>query len=459
MRRIGWEGGGIAGLQLCGYLSVTTDVVFMGWFADVTSLAAMGLCLAFQSCVGFFAYNLASLGLFTLISQAHGRNDLSAKALALQTALAVGLFVSLLLSPLLWFTADILALMPGLSPQLLPLLSLGGKLGIPQVVFETLYRAMEAALINQRLANTCLVIQASSLLLNALLNVLFVSALHLGYLGSLIGTILMKFARLVFMALIVGWVPSVRSQVWAPWTRQCLSPTILKPFLRHSIPSALTVSMEVLGFEGVTFVAGAFGVVSSAAHVAAFQILVIVFFIVFGITNAMNVAVGNMLGAGDLKAALVFVKVGSFMALGAATLNCSLVLMLRYQLPWVFAADPAVVALAASIMPIIAFCHVPDTLIGIAASILRSVGRSWGSTVATIVGMGCCTFPLAWVFGFHLGYGLVGVWMALGCGTWLIVFVDLVFLMRIDWRLAVEEGTQDLVGVEMMRADDDEGGV
>jgi Na+-driven multidrug efflux pump len=102
-------------LQIMSYFCIVTDVMVVGRLGT-TELAAMGLSTAFQSSVSFIAYNISTLGLFTLISQAHGRSDAEGKGKALQTALVVGLILSIFpVGPLLWFSAEVCVLRIGFS--------------------------------------------------------------------------------------------------------------------------------------------------------------------------------------------------------------------------------------------------------------------------------------------------------------------------------------------------------
>jgi hypothetical protein len=58
----------------------------------------------------------------------------------------------------------------------------------------------------------------------------------------------------------------------------CLSPSVVWTFLKLSVPSGLAVTLEIAGFEAVSFLAASFGVLASGVHVTAFQILVLAFF-------------------------------------------------------------------------------------------------------------------------------------------------------------------------------------
>lgn len=137
-------------LQILSYLCIVTDVIFVGRIGT-TELAAMGLGGAWQSCVAFIAYNISTLGLYSMISQAHGRSDTRSKGLALQTALVVGLVLSLFpVGPLLWFSAEILSLSNVTDPKLLLLLSYGGKISWAGVVMEVANLIVSVVFLNKK---------------------------------------------------------------------------------------------------------------------------------------------------------------------------------------------------------------------------------------------------------------------------------------------------------------------
>jgi MATE family multidrug resistance protein len=444
--RLVWIAVPLFTLQIASWLSIVTDVVFAGRWIGTTALAAMGLSTAYGSCVSFIAYNISTMGLFSIISQGHGRDDVQAKGLALQTALLVGAVVCIPVGVLLFFTSEILGAAGNVSdPELLRLLSVGGKLAIPGTLFECLYRVFEAALTNQRFLTPLLIVQFGSLALNAVFNGLFVVVLGWGYAGSVIGTSLMRFVR--FAALVVVFFGSkrIRESAWTPWSRRAVSREVLWLFVKHSVPSGLAVTLEIASFEAVSFFAAWFGVLASSVHVTVFQVLVTAFFFIFGVTNAVNVVVGNLLGANQQEAAMWYAKVGAAMTAAVTLCDAALVLLLRPFLPRLFTEDPGVIAAAIGLMPLVVAVHVPDSCNQIEAALLRAAGASLGSTVSVISGLMLVSFPLGWYLGFHRAMGLAGLWIGLACGAAATSLVQGVFLWRIDWRKVTEIASSQVV--------------
>ncbi|TPP57084.1 Multidrug and toxin extrusion protein [Fasciola gigantica] len=68
---------------------------------------------------------------------------------------------------------------------------------------------------------------------------------------------------------------------------------------RMGIPGVFMVALEEWCFEALTFVAGSMGEVTLGAHAIAFQIQSIIYMVPLGIFTAVNIRVGQRLGAFD----------------------------------------------------------------------------------------------------------------------------------------------------------------
>ncbi len=191
----------------------------------------------------------------------------------------------------------------------------------------------EASLTNQRFLAPCMVVQFGTLLLNILFNYLFIYVVGWGFVGSVFGTALVRLIRLILIVIVFFVSDRIRSQAWTPISKQIVSPTVLWTFLSLSVPSGLAVTLEIAGFEGVSFLAASLGVLASGIHVTAFQVLVLAFFFIFGTTNAMTVVVGNFVGANSLPAAKFYGVAGAVSALIVMAINCSVMLLFRNQIP------------------------------------------------------------------------------------------------------------------------------
>ena len=325
------------------------------------------------------------------------------------------------------------------------MLEFAGRVAVPSTVLETWYRVLEAALINNRRLAPCVVLQAAALGLNVALDAAAVWGLALGFHGVCLVTLWVRFFRFFFaFAYLIFF-----SGLWSPWSRQAVSLASLKTYLIHSIPASLAVCLEIVGFEGMSFLAAAFGTVASGAHVAAFQILVVAFFLIFGITNGSSVCFGNLLGAGEMKAAMLYGQVGAAMAMLVALVNATVILLLGPSvLSHLFSSDPAVQELTAELLMVAALIHVPDTVNQILGSLLRACGRSSGSMASMIIGVLFFSAPLAYLLGFVAHLKVPGIWYGLLAGTCLIVLLQAFFFLRVRWTDVLREAAVDFADRE-----------
>jgi MATE family multidrug resistance protein len=255
----------------------------------------------------------------------------------------------------------------------------------------------------------------------------------------------MRLVRLIMVVVIIWASKSIKDQMWVPWSRKCLDPEIVKLFLKTSVPSALGIVLEVLGFEGMTFISSSFGLVAAGAHIVAFQVLVTSFFFFYGIASAMNVIVGNLLGKRQLEAGQYYAKVGAVLAIISCVLIGAVVLLLRHVLPKIFSEEEDVRALAAQILPLVVLVTIPDSVNQILSAILRAVGRTVGCSVANLVGLFFVSFPMVYLLGFHLDYQLVGVWLSICIGSVCVALIQAVFLWRVDWQMATDEASSSFL--------------
>ena len=269
--------------------------------------------------------------------------------------------------------------------------------------------------------------------------------LEWGFFGSVLGTAITRLIRLVLIVIVFFSWRKIREHAWTPLSRQIVAPSVLWTFLSVSVPSGLAVTLEIAGFEGVSFLAASLGVLASGVHVTAFQVLVLAFFFIFGTTNAMTVVVGNFLGANKLAIARSYAIAGAICSGVVMALNCTIMVALRNQIPRLMSNDPAVVSGAAALLPFAALVHVSDSLNQIVASLCRAAGRNVGSTVAVIVGLLFVSLPVGWLLAFRTAeLGLTGLWLGLACGAFTTFVIQSVVLWRVDWQQVVKEAQQQL---------------
>ena len=182
-------------------------------------------------------------------------------------------------------------------------------------------------------------------------------------------------------------------------------------------------------FGLASFIAGPLGEAPLAAHQVAMQYASITFMIPLGISQAVTIRAGNLLGAGRPGAAARAGWIGiagsaGFMALAAATF-----ILGRDVLPRAFTSDAAVIAAAAAVLPIAGAFEIFDGTQAAACGMLRGMGRPMPATVMNLLGYWVIALPLGAYLALRTSLGLRGLWTGLCLGL-IVVAVGLVLWLR-----------------------------
>lgn len=198
--------------------------------------------------------------------------------------------------------------------------------------------------------------------------------------------------------------------------------------LRLGTPVGLQLLAEVGVFSLVAVLAGRLGSVPVSAHQIAIGLASFTFMGALGVSGATGVRVGHAIGEGrsPRKAGLVGIALGAAFMAGCALLF----LVARRPLVAVFARDPAVVELGASLLVVAAAFQLFDGIQVVAAGALRGAADVRFAFVANVGAHWFVGLPLALWLGFHAGLGAQGLWIGLLAGLTLVALLLL-------WRFVV----------------------
>lgn len=143
--------------------------------------------------------------------------------------------------------------------------------------------------------------------------------------------------------------------------------------------------------------------------------------LLFGLATgfAMEILVGRLIGAGELHAAHRLVRralgLGLVVSVGVAG---------GFALagPWLlglFTADPAIVALGSTLLWITVALEPGRTFNLVVINALRATGDARYPVAAGAASMALVLAGGSWLLGVHLGWGLVGVWVAYAADEWI----------------------------------------
>lgn len=147
-----------------------------------------------------------------------------------------------------------------------------------------------------------------------------------------------------------------------------------------------------------------------------------------------EIIVGQMVGAGDMKAAYqrLMKSVRISFLLTIAVVGAAAVF--RRELVGLFTEDPAIIAAGAGIFLLSIVLEPGRTFNLVIINALRAAGDARFPVLLGVISMWGVSVPLAYLLGVHFGIGLLGIWIAFTVDEWLRGV-----MMLLRWRSRVWE--------------------
>jgi MATE family multidrug resistance protein len=228
---------------------------------------------------------------------------------------------------------------------------------------------------------------------------------------------------------------------WLGWTRDAFRISGLREVLHYGLPVGLHLGLEVWAFDLATLLAGRLGSVGLAAHTIALNLASLTFMVPLGISLASVTRVGNLIGEGRPRDAQTAAWTAFGLGAGVMVVSAGLIAALRFWIPRAYTEDAAVIALAATVLPIAAAFQVFDGTQVVGMGILRAMGRTRPAAVFNLVGYYVLALPFAWWLAFPGKLGLPGIWWGLCLGLGVIAICQVLWVWRrgparVDARIA-----------------------
>jgi multidrug resistance protein, MATE family len=414
------------GIMLMG----TVDTMFAGRVSGV-ALASVAIGHAFLWVIAVFGIGILMV-LDPLVSQAHGAGDELALARGVQRAMVLAVPLAVLSGVLLTLGEPVLRALRQ-PPEVIPIAAAFARASIPGMLplyaFIVLRQTLQA---RHRVAPIVVAIVLANLV-NLALNYALVfgkfGAPALGPVGTAWANSVARWV--MFLALLALTWRELRPYL-LPVRADAFAPRPLLRMLGIGVPIAVQYELEINAFAVVAVMMGWIGATQMAAHQVSISLAALTFMVPLGVSTAAAVNVGRAVGRGDAaemrRAAGAALAVGvGFMALSGLAMLAAPRLLAR-----VYTADPAVLAVAAVLIPLAGLFQVFDGMQVVAVGILRGTGDTRTPMVINVLGFWLLGVPVSWYLGVHLARGPVGLWSGFVVG---LAAVAVFLLIRVRMRL------------------------
>ncbi|KAG6963279.1 hypothetical protein JG687_00006650 [Phytophthora cactorum] len=226
--------------------------------------------------------------------------------------------------------------------------------------------------------------------------------------------------------------PDHLSQWWSGWNfKEAVAHVV---FLRLGVPGCLMMTMEWFAFELLTLMAGVLpnAVVSISAHSVLVNINSIIYMVFAGLAVAVNIRVGNCLGANLPKLAMASCTVALTLTLAISLSFIAFLYATRWTLPSLLLNDQESITRAASALAVWAPFEILDGQNTVPQGVFRGAGKQTVDASINAVAYYIFGTPLAVWLGFYWALDVEGLWVGFGLGI-LLSASCLYFLLFERW--------------------------
>ena len=423
----------IVAVQLGQMLMGVVDTIMVGHVsAEAIAAVALGNLYFFGAAI--FGMG-ALMALDPVVAQAVGAGDTVAVARGVQRGLVLAFGLSVVASALLLPARPVLALLhqpPGVAAVAATYARVEIAGIVPFYLFGALRQSLQAV---KRIAPIVGAMIAGNLT-NVGLNYLWIYG-RLGFpaagaVGSAWATVVSRWVMLALL-LAVAW-RSLRPQL-VPLRREALAWDPLRRMIALGAPIGVQYELEYGVFAVVGIMMGWLGTAQLAGHQLALNLASLAFMVPLGVSAAAAVLVGHAVGRADIAEARRAAAAALVCGVGFMSASALVMLLVPAFLAGLYTSDPAVAALAASLIPIAGVFQVFDGIQVVSIGILRGVADTRTPMLVNVLGFWLVGLPVSAALGFAAGGGPRGLWWGLTVG---LMLVALVLIWRVRRRLAGE---------------------
>jgi putative MATE family efflux protein len=335
-----------------------------------------------------------------------------------------------------------------LAPALLELLGVApavyeGALGFLRVsfvgiIFVFVYAMFQALMRGVGQTRTPLMIVAGTVLLNFVLDPLFIFGWGpipaQGVMGAAFATLTTQ-----ALAAVLGMIIFLRGRhgIALSWKGFRPDPPYLKRAFFLGLPGSVELSTRALGLMVMSFLVASFGTLAIATYGVGSSILQVITIPVMGVAMAVATLVGQNIGAGNIERAASITWLGTVVSFGLLSLLGGVAWLCA---PWLvkffIPNDPAVIAGGAHFIRIMCLAWGGIGIQLCIVSAFRASGNMLSAMVIAMVSQWMIQFPLAYILGKHTQLGADGLWWSFPVTNVAVALISLAWFARGSWKTA-----------------------
>jgi putative MATE family efflux protein len=412
---------------------LVADVYFVGHLGPA-AVATVGITESLMVMIYAVAMGLA-IGSAAVVARRIGEKDPQAAARTAVQAIALGLFVSVVLVVVgSLFGADLLRLM-GATDEVMAIGSnfarvmlAGSGTVLMLFLINAVFRGAGDAAIAMRVlwfANAINIILGPCLIFGV------GPFPEMGVIGAAIATTIGRGSGVLYQ---LYHLQRPGSRIRITSATLGFDPSIMKSILNVAGTAMFQNFIATASWAGLVRIIAGFGDAAVAGNTIGIRIILFALLPSFGVSNAAATLVGQNLGAGKPdRAEAAAWKAGLYNTICLGTVG-AFFLLFAPQLIAIFTDDPAVADYGVSALRIIAAGFL---FYGYGMTLTAAFNGAGDTRTPTLINLFCLwlwEIPLAWVLSTQLGFGPVGVFIAVSVAFSTLAFVSGYLFSKGTWK-------------------------
>jgi MATE family multidrug resistance protein len=408
-------------------------LMFVGRLGGVASASA-GLGNFFIAVTGLSVCHGVLGAEDTLCSQAFGAKNMHRVSIVFQRSILITLVIFIPIG-ILWLFTESVLLALGQDKEVSKLAGTFVLIYLPSLPLFIVNECLKRYLCSQGIAYPELIATLCSNIISVTFGYFLILRTSVGFYGM---PIALGVSNVLTFTILSGWTILKRLHV-PTWRRISASELFdrreIVEFMKLGGPAALMMCAQWVGVELHGIMAGWLGVTSLAAQAIIMNSNAAVFSIAIGGMVSVCVSVGNQMGAGRFREAMLAYLIGLFDFEILAIVIATALFLLRNAWGTLFTNVSEVHQLVAKVAPIWAIFIVSDAASGVGGGAIRGVGEQVKGAICNLFCFYVIGIPLGYWMAFPVGlnWGLSGLWVGITVASYSVSFLINGILIFGNW--------------------------
>ena len=437
----------LTGLLL--YLRSMISMLFLGRLGGL-ALAGGSLAIGFANITGYSVLSGLAMGMEPICGQAFGAGNFSLLGTTMQRTV---LLLTAAAVPIggLWMHMRPLLLLCGQEASIAAAAETYILASLPDLALQAFIHPVRIYLRTQSINLPLTVCATLAIAIHLPINYFLVTVLGLSIKGVAFASVLANLNLLLFLLAYIlfkgvhkrtgGFALSGES--FRGWGE----------LISLALPSCVSVCLEWWWYEIMILLCGL--LVNPQATVASMGILIqttsLIYIFPSSLSSGVSTRVSNELGAGQPEEASRAATVGIMLGFAFGGFASAFAFLVRNVWASMFTADPAIIALTASVLPILGLCELGNCPQTTGCGVLRGSARPKDAASINLRSFYIVGTPVALLLAFWFQYGFKGLWLGLLAAQATCMVRMMLVIGRTDWASEAKRSRQ-LTGADAKAA-------